>query len=148
MAHSAHEAMENLSYPMLIAAVAGTGLYGYYAADPAARRDPLTGVEAAGLGVAINELVERATERQRPFQMRSATAFFAGGKSFTAQDAVIQSALAAGTSTYYGDKWYVAVHALLTRTARGLYADLQQLAMVLRRQRRWFLGSCEQCCDY
>lgn len=92
--------MENLSYTMLIAVVAGTGLYGYYAADPAARRDSPTGVEAAGPGVAITELVERATGRQRPFQMRSSTAFFAGGKSFTAQDAVIQSALAAGTSRY------------------------------------------------
>jgi len=109
MAHSAHDVMENLSYTMLIAAVVGTGLYGYYTDDPAARRDALTGVEGAGLAVAINELVERATGRLRPFQTRSSTAFFAGGKSFTSQDAVIESALAAGTSAYYGDKWYVAV---------------------------------------
>jgi hypothetical protein len=66
-------------------------------------------VEAAGLAVAINEAIERATGRLRPFQTNSSTAFFAGGKSFTAQDAVIESALAAGTSAYYGDKWYVAV---------------------------------------
>lgn len=77
--------------------------------DPAARRDALTGVEAAGLAVAINELLERATGRLRPFQTDSSTAFFAGGKSFNAQDAVIESALATGTSAYYGDKWYVAV---------------------------------------
>jgi len=109
LAHSAHDIMEILSYTMLITAVAGTGLYGYYIDDPAARSDPLTGVEAAGLAVAINELVERATGRLRPFQTRSSTAFFAGGKSFTSQDAVIESALAAGTSAYYGDKWYVAV---------------------------------------
>jgi PAP2 superfamily len=74
-----------------------------------ARRDVLTGVEAAGLAVAINEVVERATGRLRPDQTNSSTAFFAEGKSFTAQDAVIQSALATGTSAYYGDKWYVAV---------------------------------------
>ena len=109
LAHSAHDIMESLSYTMLITAVVGTGLYGYYIDDPAARRDALTGVEAAGLAVAINELVERATGRLRPFQSRSSTAFFAGGKSFTAQDAVIESALATGTSAYYGDKWYVAV---------------------------------------
>src|SRR6266478_2526711 len=108
MAHSAHDVMENISYTMLITVVVGTGLYGYYVDDQAAR-DPLTGVEAAGLAVAINELVERATGRLRPFQTRSSTAFFAGGKSFTSQDAVIESALAAGTSAYYGDKWYVAV---------------------------------------
>jgi hypothetical protein len=64
-------------------------------------------VEAAGLAVAINELIERATGRLRPFQSRSSTAFFAGGKSFTSQDAVIQAALVAGTSAYYGDRWYV-----------------------------------------
>jgi hypothetical protein len=109
LAHSAHDIMESLSYTMLITAVVGTGLYGYYVDDRAARRDALTGVEAAGLAVAINELVERATGRLRPFQTRSSTAFFAGGRSFTAQDAVIESALAAGTSAYYGDKWYVAV---------------------------------------
>jgi hypothetical protein len=109
MAGSAHDIMENLSYTLLITAVVGTGLYGYYVDDPAARRDALTGVEAAGLAVAINELIERATGRLRPFQTSSSTAFFAGGKSFTAQDAVIQSALAAGTSAYYGDKWYVAI---------------------------------------
>lgn len=109
LAHSAHDIIESLSYTMLITAVVGTGLYGYYVDDPAARRDALTGVEAAGLAVAINELVERATGRLRPFQTHSSTAFFAGGKSFTAQDAVIESALAAGTSAYYGDKWYVAV---------------------------------------
>jgi hypothetical protein len=91
LAHSAHDIMESLSYTMLITAVVGTGLYGYYVDDPAARRDPLTGVEAAELAVAINELVERATGRLRPFQTRSSTAFFAGGKSFTAQDAVIES---------------------------------------------------------
>lgn len=109
LAHSAHDIMESLSYTMLITAVVGTGLYGYYIDDPAARRDPLTGVEAAGLAVAINELVERATGRLRPNQTDSSTAFFAGGKSFTAQDAVIESALAAGTSAYYGDRWYVTV---------------------------------------
>jgi hypothetical protein len=109
LAHSAHDNMEALSYTMLLTAVIGTGLYGYYVDDPAARRDPLTGVEGAGLAVAINELVERATGRLRPDQTLSSTAFFAGGKSFTAQDAVIESALAAGTSAYYGDKWYVAV---------------------------------------
>jgi hypothetical protein len=43
---------------MLITAVVGTGLYGYYVDDPAARRDALTGVEAAGLAVAINEVVD------------------------------------------------------------------------------------------
>jgi len=109
MAHSAHDIIESLSYTMLITAVAGTALYGYYIEDPDARRDALTGVEAAGLAVAINELAERATGRLRPFQTRSSTAFFAGGKSFTAQDAVIQSALATGTSAYYGERWYVAV---------------------------------------
>jgi hypothetical protein len=109
LAHSAHDIMESLSYTMLITAVVGTGLYGYYVDDAAARRDPLTGVEAAGLAVAINELVERATGRLRPFQTHSSTAFFAGGKSFTAQDAVIESALATGTSAYYGDKWYIAI---------------------------------------
>jgi hypothetical protein len=108
LAHSAHDIMESLSYTMLITAVTATGLYGYYIDDPAARRDALTGVEAAGLGVAINELVERATGRLRPFQTHSSTAFFAGGKSFTAQDAVIESALATGTSAYYGDRWYIA----------------------------------------
>jgi hypothetical protein len=109
LAHSAHDDMEALSYTLLITAVVGTGLYGYYIDDPAARRDGLTGVEGAGLAVAINELVERATGRLRPDQTDSSTAFFAGGKSFTAQDAVIESALATGTSAYYGDKWYVAV---------------------------------------
>ncbi len=109
MAHSAHDVMENLSYAMLITAAAGTAIYGLYADDVPARRDPLTGVEAAGLGVAFNELLERATGRLRPFQTRSSTAFFAGGKSFTSQDAVIESALAAGTSAYYDDEWYVAV---------------------------------------
>jgi hypothetical protein len=109
LAHSAHDDMEALSYTLLITAVVGTGLYGYYIDDPAARRDGLTGVEAAGLAVAINELVERATGRLRPDQTDSSTAFFAGGKSFTAQDAVIESALATGTSAYYGDKWYVAI---------------------------------------
>jgi hypothetical protein len=109
LAHSAHDDMEALSYTLLITAVVGTGLYGYYIDDPAARRDGLTGVEAAGWAVAINELVERATGRLRPFQTNSSTAFFAGGKSFTAQDAVIESALATGTSAYYGDKWYVTV---------------------------------------
>lgn len=117
LAHSAHDIMESLSYTMLITASAGTALYGLYSGDPAARRDPLTGVEAAGLAVAINELVERATGRLRPYQTRAApargagssTAFFAGGKSFTAQDAVIESALATGTSAYYGYKWYVTV---------------------------------------
>jgi hypothetical protein len=109
LAHSAHDIMESLSYTILITAVIGTGLYGYYVDDPAARRDALTGVEAAGLAVAINELLERATGRLRPFQTHSSTAFFAGGKSFTAQDAVIESALATGTSAYYGDKWYVAI---------------------------------------
>ncbi|HJU09875.1 MAG TPA: hypothetical protein VJ728_03310, partial [Candidatus Binataceae bacterium] len=47
LAHSAHDIMESLSYTMLITAVVGTGLYGYYVNDPAARRDALTGVEAA-----------------------------------------------------------------------------------------------------
>jgi hypothetical protein len=64
LAHSAHDIMESLSYTMLITAVVGTGLYGYYVDDPAARRDALTGVEAAGLAVAINELVERTTGRR------------------------------------------------------------------------------------
>jgi hypothetical protein len=45
----------------------------------------------------------------RQDQTDSSTAFFAGGKLFTAQDAVIESALATWTTTYYGDKWYVAV---------------------------------------
>jgi hypothetical protein len=80
LAHSAHDIMESLSYTMLITAVVGTGLYGYYVDDPAARRDALTGVEAAGLAVAVNELVERATGRLRPFQTHSSTAFFAGGE--------------------------------------------------------------------
>jgi len=58
--------VENISYTMLITAVVETGLYGYYTDDPAARRDPLTGVEAADLAAAINELLERATgTRQR-----------------------------------------------------------------------------------
>jgi hypothetical protein len=35
---------------MLITAVVGTGLYGYYVDDPAARRDALTGVEAVSVG--------------------------------------------------------------------------------------------------
>jgi membrane-associated phospholipid phosphatase len=109
MAHSAHDDMESLSYTLLLTAVIGTGFYGYYVDDPAARRDGLTGTEAAGLAVAINEVVERATGRLRPFQTNSSTAFFAGGKSFTSQDAVIESALATGTSAYYGDKWYVAI---------------------------------------
>ncbi len=109
MAHSAHDIMENLSYTLLITAAAGTLIYGLYTDDVPARRDPLTGLEAAGLGVAINELVERATGRLRPYQTRSSTAFFAGGKSFTSSDIVIESALAAGTSAYYQDEWYVAV---------------------------------------
>ena len=44
----------------------------------------MTAVEAAGLAVAINELVERATGRKRPDQTASSTAFFVGVKSFTA----------------------------------------------------------------
>jgi hypothetical protein len=67
LAHSAHDIMESLSYTMLMTAVVGTGLYGCYIDDPAARRDALTGVEAAGLAVPIDELVERATGRLRPF---------------------------------------------------------------------------------
>lgn len=109
MAHSAHDVMENLSYAMLITAAGGTLIYGLYTDDAAARRDPLTGLEAAGLGVGFNELVERASGRPRPFQTRSSTAFFAGGKSFTSSDIVIESALAAGTSAYYQDRWYVAI---------------------------------------
>jgi hypothetical protein len=108
MAHSAHDVMENLSYAMLITAAGGTLIYGLYADDVPARRDSLTGLEAAGLGVGINELVERATGRQRPFQTRSSTAFLAGGRSFTSGDIVIQSALATGVSTYYENAWYVA----------------------------------------
>jgi len=109
IAHSAHDVMENLSYTMLITAAGGTLLYGYYMDDPAARRDPLTGLEAAGLGIGFNELLERATGRRRPFQTRSSTAFFAGGRSFTSGDIVIESALAAGTSAYYQNEWYAAV---------------------------------------
>ncbi len=51
MAHSAHDVMENLSYAMLITAAGGTLIYGLYADDIPARRDPLTGLEAAGLAV-------------------------------------------------------------------------------------------------
>jgi membrane-associated phospholipid phosphatase len=61
------------------------------------------------LGVGINELVERATGRKRPYQTRSSTAFLAGGRSFTSGDIVIESALAAGVSAYYQHEWYVAV---------------------------------------
>ena len=61
------------------------------------------------MGVGINELVERATRRKRPYQARSSTAFLAGGRSFTSGDIVIESALAAGVSAYYQDEWYVAV---------------------------------------
>jgi hypothetical protein len=96
MAHSAHDVMENLSHARLITAAGGTLIYGLYADDIPARRDSLTGLEAAGLAVAFNKLVERATGRQRPFQTRSSTAFFAGGRSFTSGDIVIESALAAG----------------------------------------------------
>jgi len=109
MAHSAHDVMENLSYTMLITAAGGTFIYGLYVDHPPARRDPLTGLEAAGLGIGINELLERATGRLRPYQTRSSSAFFAGGRSFTSGDIVIQSALAAGTSAYYQDEWYAAV---------------------------------------
>jgi len=109
MAHSAHDVMENLSYAMLITAAGGTQIYGLYADDIPARRDPLTGLEAAGLAVGFNELVERATGRKRPYQTRSSTAFLAGGRSFTSGDIVIESALAAGVSAYYQDEWYVAV---------------------------------------
>jgi hypothetical protein len=109
MAHSAHDVMENLSYAMLITAAGGTLIYGLYRDDAAARQNPLTGLEAAGLGVRINELVERATGRKRPYQTRSSTAFLAGGRSFTSGDIVIESALAAGVSAYYQDEWYVAV---------------------------------------
>lgn len=55
------------------------------------------------------ELVERATGRKRPYQVRSSTAFLAGGRSFTSGDIVIESALAAGVSAYYQDEWYVTV---------------------------------------
>jgi hypothetical protein len=61
------------------------------------------------LGVGINELVERATGRKRPYQARSSTTFLVGGRSFTSGDIVIVSALAAGVSAYYQDEWYVAV---------------------------------------
>ena len=108
-AHSAHDVMENLSYTMLISAAGGTLIYGLYADDPPARRDPLTGLEAAGLGIGFNELLERATGRKRPSQTRSSTAFLAGGRSFTSGDIVIESALAAGTSAYYENRWYATV---------------------------------------
>jgi hypothetical protein len=68
MAHSAHDVMENLSYVMLITAAGGTLIYGLYADDIPARRESLTGLEAAGLAVGFNDLVERATGRRRPFQ--------------------------------------------------------------------------------
>jgi hypothetical protein len=108
MSHAAHDVMENLSYTMLITAAGGTLIYGLYADDIPARRDPLTGLEAAGLAVGFNELVERATGRRRPYQTRGSTAFFAGGRSFTSGDVVIESALATGVSTYYDNAWYVA----------------------------------------
>ena len=38
---------------------------------------------------------------------------------------MIESALAAGTSAYYGNKRYVAVPLLFTRAARRLHADRQ-----------------------
>jgi membrane-associated phospholipid phosphatase len=101
--------MENLSYTMLITAAGGTLIYGLYANDVPARRGPLTGLEAAGLGVGFNELLERATGSLRPYQTRSSSAFFAGGRSFTSGDIVIESALATGTSAYCQDEWYVAI---------------------------------------
>jgi hypothetical protein len=71
-----------------------------------------------------------------PFQTHSSTPFFAGGKSFTAQDAVIESALATGTSAYYGDRWYVAVPLYSLVLLEGFTLTGQQFAMVFRRYRR------------
>lgn len=90
------------------------------------------------MGVGINELVERATGRKRPYQARSSTAFLAGGRSFTSGDIVIESALAAGVSAYYQDEWYVAVplySLVLSRVSRSSATTRNGL-------RTWLAADC------
>ncbi len=94
-------------------------LNGLWSGDQRLREYEITGGEGATLGSLVTLAFEYAFGRERPKTGRGVGAFFHGGQSFTSGEATPVFAVAAATSEYYNNAWYVALPAYAGAMAVG-----------------------------